>query len=213
MPFTLLAEFFRYKAAMPEREPAFLGGDPWGHGAPPPAPAHAAPAGSPGDAAARAARGGPTYHVAGFWRRMGGALVDLAILAPICLLLTWLAGLVSGVHLPASRHRGLDFWLDLFLGTDPALIGGIGLSLGIGLIYAFVFQMTTSRTLGMRAAGMRIIDVYGERPSVARAAARTGGYLACVVTLGLGFLWIGFDSEKRGLHDWVAGTYVVKERG
>jgi Tol biopolymer transport system component len=61
-------------------------------------------------------------------------------------------------------------------------------------------------------AGTRIIDVYGERPSVARAAARTGGYLACVATLGLGFLWIGFDSERRGLHDWVAGTYVVKEK-
>jgi len=22
-------------------------------------------------------------------------------------------------------------------------------------------------------------------------------------------LWIGFDREKRALHDWVAGTYVV----
>jgi uncharacterized RDD family membrane protein YckC len=150
--------------------------------------------------------------VAGFWRRLGGAMVDLAILLPLCLLLTWLVGAVAGMHLPASRHRGLDFWLDLFLGTDPALMGGIGLSLAIGLIYAFVFQMTTSRTLGMRAAGTRIIDVYGQRPSVVRVGARTAGYLACVVTLGLGFLWIGFDSEKRGLHDWVAGTYVVKER-
>jgi uncharacterized RDD family membrane protein YckC len=28
--------------------------------------------------------------------------------------------------------------------------------------------------------------------------------------LFLGFLWIGFDSEKRGLHDWIAGTYVVR---
>jgi uncharacterized RDD family membrane protein YckC len=23
-------------------------------------------------------------------------------------------------------------------------------------------------------------------------------------------LWIGFDREKRGLHDWIADTYVVK---
>ena|SRR5690349_1053142 len=207
---------------MPEREPAYLGGDPGGRGARDPGPAWGDPParppiprgapGSQGDVAARAARGGPTFHVAGFWRRMLGAVVDLAILVPLCMLLTWLAGAVASVHLPASRHRGLDFWLDLFLGTDPALVGGIGLSLGIGLIYAFLFQMTTSRTLGMRAAGTRIIDLYGERPSIARAAARTAGYLACVATLGLGFLWIGFDSERRGLHDWVAGTYVVKEK-
>ena len=32
-------------------------------------------------------------------------------------------------------------------------------------------------------------------------------------TLGLGFAWIGFDREKRGLHDWLAGTYVVRGRG
>jgi uncharacterized RDD family membrane protein YckC len=23
-------------------------------------------------------------------------------------------------------------------------------------------------------------------------------------------LWMGFDSEKRGLQDWIAGTYVIR---
>jgi hypothetical protein len=36
------------------------------------------------------------------------------------------------------------------------------------------------------------------------------GYLAGVATLFLGFLWIGFDNEKRGLQDWIAGTYVIR---
>ena len=39
---------------------------------------------------------------------------------------------------------------------------------------------------------------------------RCAGYLAGVATLFLGFLWMGFDSEKRGLHDWIAGTYVIR---
>ena len=43
-----------------------------------------------------------------------------------------------------------------------------------------------------------------------RALVRTAGYVVSVASLGLGFLWIAFDSEKRGLHDWMAGTYVVK---
>jgi uncharacterized RDD family membrane protein YckC len=42
------------------------------------------------------------------------------------------------------------------------------------------------------------------------AMARLTTARAGAVTLGLGFLWIGFDSEKRGLHDWLSGTYVVK---
>jgi uncharacterized RDD family membrane protein YckC len=57
---------------------------------------------------------------------------------------------------------------------------------------------------------IRIIDVFGDRPSPARCIARVAGYLAGVATLFLGFLWMGFDSEKRGLHDWIAGTYVIR---
>jgi uncharacterized RDD family membrane protein YckC len=210
---------------MSEREPALLGVP----GGPPgaPSPGHEArphgggmpgpgghPLGGHPQAAApnRSSLPGNTFYVGGFWRRFAGGAIDLAILLPICFILTWLAGALSGVHLPASRHRGLDFWLDLFLGTDPALIGGLGLSIAIGLIYALVFQVTRQRTIGMRVLRMRVIDLYGEPPTIARSAARTAGYLASLATLGLGFLWIGFDSEKRGLHDWLSGTYVVKEQ-
>ncbi len=125
-------------------------------------------------------------------------------------ILAWLVGAIAGIHLPPSRHRGLDFWLDLFLASDPAVLGAIVLTIIIALVYAFVFHVVTARTPGMRALKLRIIDLYGEPPSHARAALRAGGYLASVATLFLGFLWIGFDAEKRGLHDWIAGTYVVK---
>jgi uncharacterized RDD family membrane protein YckC len=152
----------------------------------------------------------PTFHVAGFWRRLAAAAIDLAIILPVSYLLCWIAGSLAGIHLPQSRHRGLDFWLDLFLDSDPALVGAFGLTLAIGAIYAMVFQVTAARTPGMRVLKTRIIDLYGDPPSTGRALARTAGYLAGVATLALGFLWIGFDSEKRGLHDWVSGTYVVK---
>lgn len=152
----------------------------------------------------------PTFYVAGFWRRLAAAMIDLAIILPVSYLLCWIAGSLAGIHLPQSRHRGLDFWLDLFLDSDPALVGAFGLTLAIGAIYVMVFQVTAARTPGMRLLKTRIIDLYGDPPSTGRALARTAGYLAGVATLALGFLWIGFDSEKRGLHDWVSGTYVVK---
>jgi uncharacterized RDD family membrane protein YckC len=151
----------------------------------------------------------PTFYVAGFWRRLAAGLIDVAVLAPVMLLLTWLAAIVTGIHLPAANHRGLDFWLDMFLAGEPALIGGIGLALAIALIYLFLFQATTGRTLGMRVLRVRVIDLFGDPPSMLRTAARTAAYLASIATLGLGFFWIGFDSEKRALHDWLAGTYVV----
>jgi uncharacterized RDD family membrane protein YckC len=211
---------------MSEREPALLGVPSGPPGAPSPGQearphggggmsdpgAQPVPGHPQGVAPGRGQLPGNTFYVGGFWRRFAGGAIDLAILLPICFILTWLAGALSGVHLPESRHRGLDFWLDLFLGTDPALIGGLGLSIAIGLIYALVFQVTRQRTIGMRVLRLRVIDLYGDPPTIARCAARTGGYLASLMTLGLGFLWIAFDSEKRGLHDWLSGTYVVKEQ-
>jgi uncharacterized RDD family membrane protein YckC len=80
----------------------------------------------------------------------------------------------------------------------------------IGLVYLLVFHIALGRTLGMRLLRLRVIDVYGDRPSPARCVARCAGYLAGVATLFLGFLWMGFDSEKRGLQDWIAGTYVIR---
>lgn len=148
--------------------------------------------------------------MAGFWRRVAAAFIDLAIIMPVTWIMSWVTGALTGIHLPASRHRGLDFWLDLLLASDPALLGFVGLTLAIATVYVLVFQITLAHTPGMRVMKLRIIDQYGDPPSVARVAARTSGYLAAAATLGLGFIWIGFDSEKRGLHDWLSGTYVVK---
>ena len=151
-----------------------------------------------------------TVTVVGFWRRLAAALIDAAVIVPVAVLLIALASAVAGIHLPPSRVRGLDFWLDLVLISDPAAVTGIAILLAVAMIYLYVFQATVGQTLGMRVLKLRVIDVYGERPSFARAGLRTAGYLLGFVTLSLGFLWIGFDAEKRGLHDWIAGTYVIR---
>jgi uncharacterized RDD family membrane protein YckC len=160
----------------------------------------------------RGRRDAPTVHVVGFWRRLAAAMVDLAIIVPATLLVTLVASKLSGVHMPPSNLHLLDvdLWIDLVLASDPAVVMGLVLFTAIGLTYLLVFQIVVGRTLGMRLLRMRIIDVYGDRPSPARCVARCGGYLAGAATLFLGFLWMGFDSEKRGVQDWIAGTYVIR---
>ena len=112
---------------------------------------------------------------------------------------------------PRNVHvLDIDMWIDFVLASDPALLMGFGLTIAVGLIYLLVFHITLGRTLGMRVLGIKVIDVYGDAPSPARCVARCAGYVAGVATLFLGFLWIGFDAEKRGLQDWIAGTYVIK---
>ena len=149
--------------------------------------------------------------VVGFWRRLIAAAIDLAAVIPPALLITVIAGRITGLHMPTNlRLLDIDLWIDLVLATDPALVMALVLFCSISLVYLLVFQIVIGRTLGMRVLGVKIIDVYGDRPSAGRCVARCAGYLACVATLFLGFLWMGFDSEKRGLQDWIAGTYVIR---
>jgi uncharacterized RDD family membrane protein YckC len=178
----------------------------------------AAPAAPPASAralelpVARTRRDPTSVHVVGFWKRSIAALVDLAIVIPAALLVTLVASKLAGIHLTSSKVHLLDvdLWIDLVIATDPAVLMGLILFIAVGMIYLLVFQIVVGRTLGMRLLKLKIIDVYGDRPSPARCVARCLGYLAGVVTLFLGFLWMGFDSEKRGLQDWIAGTYVIR---
>ena len=147
--------------------------------------------------------------VAGFWRRLGGGLIDSAVILPVSLVLGSIVFWVSDIHLPPSLY-GLDFWLDLLLAGDSAFVAGVVVLSIVTFVYVFVFQITRGRTLGMLATKTRIIDLYGDSPSLLRAAIRSLGYFFGVATLGLGFIWIAFDAEKRGVHDWISGTYVIK---
>jgi uncharacterized RDD family membrane protein YckC len=157
-------------------------------------------------------REAPSVYVVGFWKRFAAAMIDVAIIVPVSLIISLIVGKIAGVGLPSRNMRLLDvdMWIDLVLAADSALVMGLVLLFAIALTYLLVFHITLGRTLGMRVLKMKVIDVYGDPPSPARCVARCAGYLASVATLFLGFLWIGFDSEKRGLQDWIAGTYVIR---
>jgi resuscitation-promoting factor RpfA len=163
-------------------------------------------------AATPAARNAPVVHVVGFWKRAIAAIVDLFVIVPTATLIIFIVSKLTGVTLPSSNVHilDIDLWIDLVLATDPAIVMGIVLLFAVALVYLMTFHIVQGRTLGMRLLKMRVIDVYGDRPSPARCAIRCAGYLAGFATLFLGFLWMGFDSEKRGLQDWIAGTYVIR---
>ncbi|HRC56108.1 MAG: RDD family protein [Myxococcales bacterium] len=153
-----------------------------------------------------------TVVVRGFWIRAVAGLIDLAIILPTAAALGWITSKLSGVSMPAMNLSVLDIdlWLDLVLAADPGLVMGIALCWAIGLAYLTLFTITRGQTVGMKVMKMKVIDVYGDPPSPRQCLGRVAGAAMCVATLGLGFVWVAFDSEKRGLHDWIAGTYVVR---
>ncbi len=152
------------------------------------------------------------YRVAGFWQRALAGAVDGLVLLPLVVTTGAIAlTLAAGVSaLPRPSELGFTYAINLALAngsTGPAVL--IMTALVVGL-YFFVFSSLSGQTLGKRLFKIRVIDGFGETPTVGRSLRRILGYVLSALLFSLGFLWIGFDREKRGLHDWIAGTYVVQ---
>jgi uncharacterized RDD family membrane protein YckC len=62
------------------------------------------------------------------------------------------------------------------------------------------------------ALGLKVITPDGNRISVGRGIGRYFALLLDSLTLGIGFFMAGWDSEKRALHDRIAGTRVIRTR-
>ena len=148
-------------------------------------------------------------RVAGFWRRLAAGIVDVLVLASVFAILGTLVAVVLRHPLPRWSQLGPDYVVDMAVNGGVLAEAGLALFAILGFLYFFLFTALRGQTFGKHLMRVKVIDAYGERPSLARALVRTIAYLPSAVLLALGFLWIGFDREKRGLHDWIADTYVV----
>jgi len=79
----------------------------------------------------------------------------------------------------------------------------------VNVVYFIALWAWRGQTLGQMVANVKVVRTDGSPVDLRTAVLRYLGYLVCVLTLGIGFLIIAFDSRKQGLHDKIADTYVV----
>lgn len=151
-------------------------------------------------------------RVAGFWRRLAAAMVDAAILlvtaGPLHLGLQRVLGQPSPV-------RGGFSWAGLLqlLTVDPLeILVWLAPLLVMAAIYFVLFVALSGKTLGQKLTGIRVVHRAGGKVGPVRATVRLAGTAVGLVPGGLGSLWMAFDREKRAFHDYLTGTYVVREQ-
>ena len=156
-----------------------------------------------------AATDGARYRVAGLFRRFTAVLVDGLLLVPLVLLFGGASSIVAGQSLPRLGELGIGYLVHL--AVDGGTAGAVALGIGalVVVLYELIFLVLSGQSPGQRLLGMRVIDGYGEPPSLVRALVRVLSLALSLALFGLGCLWIGFSREKRGLHDLLAGTWVV----
>ncbi len=138
--------------------------------------------------------GEPRY--AGFWIRLGAAIVDTIILLVLTLPILFFV-------------YGGDYWT-----SDKLLHGALDLLLSyiFPIVAVVLFWIYKSATPGKMLTGTRIVDAKtGGRLGVGQCLVRYVGYFLASLPLFLGIFWIAFDKRKQGLHDKLAGTLVVYE--
>ncbi len=120
-----------------------------------------------------------------------GAIWGLYLLATALLSYAW--QLFTGHPIDVSSHK---------------IIAGI--VFGFWVFFYFSYQWATSgKTIGMAIFGLQVVSVDGAIASVRQACIRTLALPLSFLALGLGFLGIFTNRERRAWHDLIAKTAVV----
>lgn len=127
-------------------------------------------------------------------------MIDGLILNTISSAITILLALVAVVIGISSQEKYGTWFL-----SNTLFIANVA-----GIVYYLLFWSKGGQTPGKMALRLKIITADGSNIKIGRAILRYFGYLVSGLMLGIGYLWIIWDKKKQGIHDKIAGSYVIK---
>ena len=131
--------------------------------------------------------------------RARAAAVDLSFLATLWAVVVYFAYFAGrGAHVGAAQ----------LVRTWPWLVGYMAF---LGLVYAAYFTGTTGQTLGKILGNLRVVDTAGRPPGYLRSFVRAGLGALGILLAGLGLVPMLLDPARRGFHDKLLGTRVVRQ--
>ncbi len=137
----------------------------------------------------------------GFWARFAANFLD-GILISI-----FVSPALIRIAYLLSRGEITSGWI-----SEEACVA-IGICSGLyilAVIILLVLWIKKQASIGKMAISTKIIDARtGGVPTKGQLIGRYFAYTLSFLPLGLGFLWIAFDSKKQGWHDKLAGTAVI----
>lgn len=131
----------------------------------------------------------------GFWIRLLAFIIDAIVVG----IISGIIGAITGTSIDPNT-----------LGT-PGAASANPYGTIISIIYTIGFWVYSGATPGKMLLGMRIVTLDADKPTFGQAIVRYIGYIVSAVVILLGFIWIAGE-QRRGWHDRIAGTYVVKTK-
>ena len=129
--------------------------------------------------------------------RLEAALIDAALIALPCAL---------GVGLFLYLHGAIG----LSKQTVPFLLMAVAT---VPLLYKLLWTFAGCDTIGMRRAGLQLVDFDGNPPSRKRRYLRSFGSLLSFLAAGIGLIWSLVDEDRLTWHDHISGTFPTVASG
>jgi uncharacterized RDD family membrane protein YckC len=136
---------------------------------------------------------------AGFWIRVGAQLIDSVIL----FILQTAVQAIFGPLFLGGRDSSSQV---LFFGLVYLF------SFAVGVSYESFLVARYAATPGKMALGLKVVRADGGAVQLPRAIGRYFAKMISGLILAIGYIMVGFDAQKRGLHDMMCDTRVVKAR-
>lgn len=143
---------------------------------------------------------------AGFWIRFCAKFVDWLLMG-VVIGVPLVIFLMMSVGVPTPRR-----------GSPAVPVIGLAVQLSVQfastiliVLYNWFFLAKYSATLGKMACGLKVVSATGAPITKGQAFGRSAAEVLSQLICYIGYILAAFDSEKRALHDHMAGTRVVKK--
>ncbi len=137
-----------------------------------------------------------TVRYAGFWIRVLAAIIDSIIILAVTFPLLYA---VYGQAALSSE--------EFVQGPAEILISYV-----LPMVFTIALWIKFGGTPGKRILGLKVLDEKTHQHlALGGSVLRYIGYFASMIVLFLGIIWVAFDKKKKGWHDHIAGTIVIKE--
>ncbi|MBZ0159002.1 MAG: RDD family protein [bacterium] len=140
---------------------------------------------------------------AGFWIRLAAWAIDI----PCLFLVTIAFALAALTTIYLGGRLGGEINSQVMVLAGYSIVAIVMLS---GMVYCTIFVGSYGQTPGKMVYRLKVIRIDGQEMTYGRALLRSLCWILSLLLFGIGFLMIACTRQKRGLHDILAGTSVIR---
>lgn len=138
---------------------------------------------------------------AGFWIRVGATIIDSIIIGIVNFIISFSIVFIGLRSASPDDPSGAFMYLAI-----SSLLNMI-----IYIAYETYLTGKWGATVGKMACGLKVVTAEGEKITYLRSFARYFAKIVSSLILLIGYIIAAFDDEKRGLHDRICNTRVIRK--